>query len=163
MRNAICSVLVVYDVSRFLGSVVRSVVPSVCPVIGSGFSFSFTRVNVVALIFRVASSVLRPFAKLCTSGRPHPCTLSVNVYFALINLLLLTFTRGCFLVLLTIDIMNLNSSIFRPATSEITRVTSKNGGDLTRSVFRINNGKNSTVKPLLTTVVVLPFNRRTVS
>lgn len=63
-------VLVTLDVSRYLGSVLRSIVSTMCPLFGRSLSLDFTRVNLVALICRVSTSIFRPLVKLFFSGHP---------------------------------------------------------------------------------------------
>lgn len=63
-------VLVTLDMSRYLGSLLRSIVSTMCPLFGRSLSLDFTRVKLVALICRVSTSMFRPLANLVFSGHP---------------------------------------------------------------------------------------------
>lgn len=70
MKGVAFSVLVTLDLSRYLGSLLRSILSTSCPLFGSSLKLDFTRVKLVALICRLSTSIFRPVAKVVFSGCP---------------------------------------------------------------------------------------------
>lgn len=162
-QGTVYAILVICCISHFLNDMIQSIVPSIYPILKEKFSFSFSQIGVITLVFQLTSSILQPFTGLAADRRPRPYALSVGMCFTLVGLLTLAFAEHYFTILAAVCIVGFGSSVFHPTASRVTQLASGGKKSLAQSIFQVGGNGGSALGPLLAAIIVLPHGQHAIS
>src|ERR1700744_889982 len=82
-------VLVAVCVCHLLNDTMQSLLPSIYPILKTGYHLNFGQIGLLTLTFQMTASILQPFIGQFTDHRPMPYSLPIGMVFTLGGLLLL--------------------------------------------------------------------------
>src|SRR5580693_9310977 len=88
-EGALLRVLAAVSFCHLINDMMQSLLPSIYPILKSGFHLDFGQIGLLTLTFQMTASILQPFIGLFTDRRPMPYSLPTGMVFTLAGLLLL--------------------------------------------------------------------------
>jgi len=149
-------VLVAISFCHLLNDMVQSLLPSIYPILKSGFHLSFSQIGMIAFVNNVTASLLQPFIGHYTDRRSAPYALPVGMTVTLGGLLLLSFAPTFTLLLLAAALVGVGSAVFHPESSRVARMASGGQHGFAQSFFQLGGSTGSAIGPLLAAFIVLP-------
>ena len=157
------SILFIMGFCHLLNDMIQSVIPAMYPMLKDNFNFTFTQIGTITFVFQLASSIFQPFVGRYADRHPQPYSLSMGMCFTLMGLLLLAFAPNFHTILLAVTIIGCGSSIFHPEASRVTQFASGGKKSLAQSIFQVGGNGGSSIGPLLTALIIVPYGQHAVS
>jgi MFS transporter, FSR family, fosmidomycin resistance protein len=162
-EGTVLKVLVAVSIGHMLNDTMQSLLPSIYPILKTGFHLNFGQIGLLTLMFQMTASILQPFIGQFTDARPMPYSLPGGMVFTLAGLVLLAFAPTFPLLLLAACLIGIGSAIFHPEASRVARLGSGGRHGLAQSVFQVGGNSGQALGPLLAAFVVLPHGQRGVA
>ena len=86
----------------------QALLPSIYPILKTGFHLNFGQIGVLTLTFQMTASILQPFIGHYTDRRPMPYSLPIGMVFTLFGLLLLSVAPTFPILLLAASLMGMS-------------------------------------------------------
>src|ERR1700744_5688132 len=93
-------VLVAVSFCHLMNDMIQSLLPSIYPILKTGFHLNFGQIGLLTLTFQMTASILQPFIGQFTDRRPMPYSLPAGMVVTLAGLVLLAFAPTFPLLLL---------------------------------------------------------------
>lgn len=151
------------SVCHLLNDLNQSLLPSIYPLLKSGFNLTFTQVGLITLTYQVVASILQPVIGFYTDRRPLAYSLSAGMAFTFVGMLMVAWVPTFPLLLLAAAVVGLGSAIFHPESSRVARMASGGQHGFAQSFFQVGGNFGSALGPLLAAFVVLPRGRASVA
>ncbi|MGC2398861.1 MAG: MFS transporter [Acidobacteriaceae bacterium] len=162
-EGTVFKVLVAVSVCHLLNDTMQSLLPSIYPILKTGFHLNFGQIGLLTLMFQMTASILQPFIGQFTDRKPMPYSLPLGMVFTLGGLLMLAVARNFPLLLLAASLIGMGSAVFHPEASRVARLGSGGRFGLAQSVFQVGGNAGQSLGPLLAAFVVLPLGQRGVA
>jgi MFS transporter, FSR family, fosmidomycin resistance protein len=156
-------VLIAVSFCHLLNDTMQSLLPSIYPILKTGFHLNFGQIGLLTLTFQMTASILQPFIGQFTDHKPMPYSLPTGMLFTLTGLLLLSIAPTFPLLLLAASLIGMGSAVFHPESSRVARLASGGRLGLAQSVFQVGGNTGSAIGPLLAAFIVLPHGQRGVA
>ena len=156
-------VLIAVSFCHLMNDTMQSLLPSIYPILKSGFHLNFGQIGLLTLTFQMTASILQPFIGLFTDRRPMPYSLPTGMLFTLAGLLLLAIAPTFPLLLLAASLIGMGSAVFHPESSRVARLASGGRLGMAQSIFQVGGNTGAAIGPLLAAFVVLPHGQRGVA
>jgi MFS transporter, FSR family, fosmidomycin resistance protein len=156
-------VLVAVSFCHLMNDTMQSLLPSIYPILKTGFHLNFGQIGLLTLTFQMTASILQPFIGHFTDHKPMPYSLPAGMVFTLAGLLLLSIAPTFPLLLLAASLIGMGSAVFHPESSRVARLASGGRLGLAQSVFQVGGNTGSAIGPLLAAFIVLPHGQRGVA
>jgi len=153
-------VLVAISFCHLLNDMVQSLLPSIYPILKSGFHLDFAHLGLLTLTYQVVASLLQPIIGQFTDKYPKPYALATGMTSTLCGLLLLAVAPTFHWLLVASCLIGIGSSIFHPESSRIARMASGGKHGFAQSFFQVGGNTGSAIGPLLAAFIVLPQGQR---
>jgi MFS transporter, FSR family, fosmidomycin resistance protein len=152
-------VLAAVSFCHVLNDMMQSLLPSIYPILKSGFHLNFTQIGFITLTFQITASLLQPVIGHYTDRKPMPYSLPIGMVFTLIGLLLLAVAPTFSLLLLAAALIGMGSAVFHPESSRVARMASGGKHGFAQSFFQVGGNTGSAIGPLLAVFIVLPYGQ----
>jgi MFS transporter, FSR family, fosmidomycin resistance protein len=162
-EGTVFRVLAAVSVCHLLNDTMQSLLPSIYPILKTGFHLNFGQIGLLTLTFQMTASILQPFIGQFTDHKPMPYSLPIGMVFTLGGLLLLAVAPNFPLLLLAAGLIGMGSAVFHPEASRVARLGSGGRFGLAQSVFQVGGNAGQALGPLLAAFVVLPLGQRGVA
>src|SRR6201995_3241213 len=136
-------VLVAVSICHLLNDTMQSLLPSIYPILKTGFHLNFGQIGLLTLTFQMTASILQPFIGHFTDHKPMPYSLPTGMLFTLTGLLLLSVAPTFPLLLLAASLIGMGSAVFYPESSRVARLASGGRLGLAQSVFQVGGNTRS--------------------
>src|SRR6201996_9168042 len=117
-------VLAAASAGHLLNDTMQSLLPSIYPILKTGFHLNFSQIGLLTLTFQMTASILQPFVGLFTDRKPMPYSLPIGMVFTLAGLLLLSTAPTFGLLLPAAAFIGMGSAVFHPESSRVARFAS---------------------------------------
>ncbi len=162
VENTVFAILLNISFCHLLNDTIQSLIPSIYPIVKSGFNLNFTQVGLITLTFQTAASLLQPVVGMYTDKRPQPFSLAMGMGLSLIGLLLLAKANTYGLILVSVALIGIGSSIFHPEASKVAYMAGGNRRGLAQSIFQVGGNAGSSIGPLLAALIIEPYGRKNI-
>src|SRR5258708_1985197 len=152
-------VLAAVSFCHVLNDMMQSLLPSIYPILKSGFHLNFTQIGFITLTFQITASLLQPVIGHYTDRNPMPYSLPIGMVFTLVGLLLLAIAPTFSLLLLAAALIGIGSAVFHPESSRVARMASGGKHGFAQSFFQVGGNTGSAIGPLLAVFIVLPYGQ----
>jgi MFS transporter, FSR family, fosmidomycin resistance protein len=156
-------ILAAASFGHLLNDTMQALLPSIYPILKTGFHLNFGQIGVLTLTFQMTASILQPFIGHFTDRKPMPYSLPIGMVFTLVGLLLLSVAPTFAILLLAASLMGMGSAVFHPESSRVARLASGGRYGMAQSFFQVGGNSGSAIGPLLAAFVVLPHGQRGVA
>lgn len=153
------SIIALICSAHLINDATQSLLPSIYPILQKTYALNFLQIGVITAMFQVTGSLMQPLIGYYADKKPMPRLLSSSFLFALIGLLILSYTNNYYLFLLGSALLGLASSLFHPEASRITRFASGGKYGFAQSMFQIGGNTGTAVGPLLAAVFIYKQNQ----
>jgi MFS transporter, FSR family, fosmidomycin resistance protein len=162
-EGTVFKVLVAVSFCHLLNDTMQSLLPSIYPILKTGFHLNFGQIGLLTLTFQMTASILQPFIGHFTDRKPLPYSLPIGMVFTLAGLLLLAVAPNFALLLVAASMIGMGSAVFHPESSRVARLASGGRLGMAQSVFQVGGNTGSALGPLLAAFVVLPHGQKGVA
>src|SRR6201995_5807895 len=162
-EGTVVRILVAVSFGHMLNDMIQSLLPSIYPILKTGFLLNFGQIGLLTLTFQMTASILQPFIGHFTDHNPLPYSLPAGMVFTLTGLLLLSIAPTFPLLLLAASLIGMGSAVFHPESSRVARLASGGKLGLAQSVFQVGGNTGAAIGPLLAAFIVLPHGQRGVA
>jgi FSR family fosmidomycin resistance protein-like MFS transporter len=159
LQATVYPILFAVSLSHLLNDLLQSVIPSMFPLLKEKYHLSFSQVGLITFVFQITASILQPFVGSFTDKRPQPYSFAIGMFFSISGIILLAFSTGFSVILLSVGLVGMGSSIFHPEASKLAFYASGGKRGLAQSIFQLGGNAGSAVGPLLVAAVVIPFGQ----
>src|SRR5271156_1021929 len=99
-EGTLIRVLAAVSFCHLINDMIQSLLPSIYPILKSGFHLNFSQIGLITLTFQITASLLQPFIGMFTDKRPLPYSLPIGMGCTLVGIVLLAFapTFGLLLI-----------------------------------------------------------------
>jgi MFS transporter, FSR family, fosmidomycin resistance protein len=149
-------VLAAVSFCHLINDMIQSLLPSIYPILKSGFHLNFGQIGLITLTFQITASLLQPFIGLFTDRRPMPYSLPIGMASTLVGLVMLAYAPSFGLLLVAASLFGIGSAIFHPESSRVARMASGGKHGLAQSFFQVGGNTGSAIGPLLAALIILP-------
>src|ERR1700743_2027091 len=147
-EGTVIKVLVAVSFCHMLNDTMQSLLPSIYPILKTGFHLNFGQIGLLTLTFQMTASILQPFIGQFTDRRPMPYSLPAGMVVTLAGLLLLAVAPTFALLLVAASLIGIGSAIFHPESSRVARLGSGGRLGLAQSVFQVGGNSGQALGPL---------------
>jgi FSR family fosmidomycin resistance protein-like MFS transporter len=149
-------VLAAVSACHLINDMVQSLLPSMFPILKTGFHLDFSQIGLIALTFQTTASLLQPLIGHFTDRRPLPFSLPVGMASTLLGLGMLAYAPSFGLLLVAAALFGVGSAVFHPESSRVSRMASGGRDGFAQSFFQVGGNTGSAFGPLLAALIVLP-------
>jgi FSR family fosmidomycin resistance protein-like MFS transporter len=149
--------------SHFLNDTMKSLIPSVYPILKDNYALTFAQIGMITLVFQVTASLLQPVIGHMTDRKAQPFSLAIGMGATFAGLLLLSGAHDYVMILVAAAMVGLGSAVFHPESARIARLASGGRYGFAQSVFQIGGNLGSAMGPVLAALIVVPFGQPSIS
>lgn len=149
--------------AHLLNDMIQAMLPSVFPMLKTGFALSFGQIGIIALVYQVTASLLQPWIGLYTDKHPKPYLLPSGMGMTLIGIALLATASTYGMLLVAAAVVGVGSATFHPEASRIARLASGGRFGTAQSTFQVGGNTGSAIGPLLTAAIVVPHGQSAIA
>ena len=149
-------VLAAVSACHLINDMVQSLLPSMFPILKTGFHLDFSQIGLIALTFQTTASLLQPVIGHFTDRRPLPFSLPLGMTTTMAGLVMLAYAPTFPLLLLAAALFGIGSAVFHPESSRVARLASGGRDGFAQSFFQVGGNTGSAFGPLLAALLVLP-------
>ncbi|MCP1576236.1 MFS family permease [Herbaspirillum rubrisubalbicans] len=158
----VMSILLACGGAHLINDMIQALLPSIYPMLKTGYGLSFTQVGLITLTFQVTASLLQPWIGMYTDRHPQPWLLPCGAVATLLGIVLLALAGSFEAFLLAAALIGIGSSTFHPEASRIARMASGGRFGLAQSTFQVGGNAGSAFGPLLAAAIVVPYGQTNV-
>lgn len=155
----VMSIILACGGAHLINDMIQALLPSIYPMLKSGYGLSFTQVGLITLTFQVTASLLQPWIGMYTDRHPQPWLLPSGAVATLVGIVLLALAGSFGAFLLAAALIGVGSSTFHPEASRIARMASGGRFGLAQSTFQVGGNAGSAFGPLLAAAIVVPYGQ----
>lgn len=155
----VMSILLACGGAHLINDMIQALLPSIYPMLKTGYGLSFTQVGLITLTFQVTASLLQPWIGMYTDRHPQPWLLPCGAVATLIGIVLLALAGSFPAFLVAAALIGIGSSTFHPEASRIARMASGGRFGLAQSTFQVGGNAGSAFGPLLAAAIVVPYGQ----
>lgn len=159
----VMSILLACGGAHLINDMIQALLPSIYPMLKTGYGLSFTQVGLITLTFQVTASLLQPWIGMYTDRHPQPWLLPCGAVATLLGIVLLALAGSFEAFLLAAALIGIGSSTFHPEASRIARMASGGRFGLAQSTFQVGGNAGSAFGPLLAAAIVVPYGQTNVA
>jgi FSR family fosmidomycin resistance protein-like MFS transporter len=159
-EGTLLRVLAAASFCHLVNDMVQSLLPSMYPILKSGFHLNFSQIGLMTLVFQLTASLLQPFIGHFTDRRPMPYSLPIGMTVSLAGLVLLAFAPTFGMLLIAASLFGVGSAVFHPESSRVARMASGGRHGFAQAFFQVGGNTGSAIGPLLAAFLVLPLGQR---
>jgi FSR family fosmidomycin resistance protein-like MFS transporter len=159
-EGTLIRVLAAVSFCHLINDMIQSLLPSIYPILKSGFHLDFSQIGLITLTFQITASLLQPFIGMFTDKRPLPYSLPIGMSCTLVGLVMLAFAPTFGLLLVAASLFGVGSAVFHPESSRVARMASGGKHGFAQSFFQVGGNTGSAIGPLLAAFLVLPLGQR---
>ncbi len=159
----VMSIILACGGAHLINDMIQALLPSIYPMLKTGYGLSFTQVGLITLTFQVTASLLQPWIGMYTDRHPKPWLLPSGAVATLIGIVLLSMAGSFGAFLLAAALIGIGSSTFHPEASRIARMASGGRFGLAQSTFQVGGNAGSAFGPLLAAAIVVPYGQGNVA
>ncbi|UIN23834.1 MFS transporter [Herbaspirillum frisingense] len=153
------SILLACGGAHLINDMIQALLPSIYPMLKTGYGLSFTQVGLITLTFQVTASLLQPWIGMYTDRHPQPWLLPTGAVATLVGIVLLALAGSFSAFLVAAALIGIGSSTFHPEASRIARMASGGRFGLAQSTFQVGGNAGSAFGPLLAAAIVVPYGQ----
>ncbi len=157
--NTVYPVLFAISVSHLLNDTIQALLPSIYPLLKSGYQLSFSQLGLITLTFQLSASLLQPIVGLVTDRKSLPFSLPIGMSFTGIGLISLANASSFPLILLSAGMIGSGSAIFHPESSRIAHMAAGKRRGFAQSLFQVGGNAGSAIGPLLAALIIVPHGQ----
>ena len=158
-EGTLIRVLAAVSFCHLINDMIQSLLPSIYPILKSGFHLNFSQIGLITLTFQITASLLQPFIGMFTDKRPLPYSLPIGMGCTLVGIVLLAFAPTFGLLLIAASLFGVGSAVFHPESSRVARMASGGKHGFAQSFFQVGGNTGSAIGPLLAAFLVLPMGQ----
>jgi FSR family fosmidomycin resistance protein-like MFS transporter len=155
-EGALLRVLAAVSFCHLINDMMQSLLPSIYPILKSGFHLDFGQIGLITLTFQITASLLQPFIGMFTDRRPMPYSLPIGMACTLVGLVMLAYAPSFGMLLVAASLFGVGSAIFHPESSRVARMASGGKHGFAQSFFQVGGNTGSAIGPLLAAFIILP-------
>lgn len=159
-EQTLLRVLAAASFCHLVNDMVQSLLPSMYPILKSGFHLNFSQIGLMTLVFQLTASLLQPFIGHFTDRRPLPYSLPIGMTISLGGLVLLAYAPTFNILLVAAALFGVGSAVFHPESSRVARMASGGKHGFAQSFFQVGGNTGSAIGPLLAAFLILPIGQR---
>lgn len=159
----VMSIILACGGAHLINDMIQALLPSIYPMLKTGYGLSFTQVGLITLTFQVTASLLQPWIGMYTDRHPQPWLLPTGAVATLVGIVLLALAGSFHAFLLAAALIGIGSSTFHPEASRIARMASGGRFGLAQSTFQVGGNAGSAFGPLLAAAIVVPYGQGNVA
>ncbi|EIJ48301.1 fosmidomycin resistance protein [Herbaspirillum sp. GW103] len=159
----VMSIILACGGAHLINDMIQALLPSIYPMLKTGYGLSFTQVGLITLTFQVTASLLQPWIGMYTDRHPQPWLLPSGAVATLSGIVLLALAGSFGAFLLAAALIGIGSSTFHPEASRIARMASGGRFGLAQSTFQVGGNAGSAFGPLLAAAIVVPYGQGNVA
>src|SRR5687767_12429788 len=153
-------VLMAISFSHLLNDTIQSLIPSLYPLVKTGYNLNFTQIGIITLTFNIAASLLQPFVGAYTDKRPQPFSLAIGMSITLVGLIVLGWAPHYSILLVAVALIGIGSAIFHPEASKVAYLAAGAKRGLAQSIFQVGGNAGSALGPLLAAIIIMPHGQK---
>src|SRR5690606_15485926 len=131
------SVLFAISFSHLLNDTIQALLPSVYPLLKSGYQLSFSQLGLITLTFQLSASLLQPIVGLVTDRKSLAFSLPIGMSFTGIGLISLAYASSFPWILVSAGLIGSGSAIFHPESSRIAHMAAGRRRGFAQSLFQV--------------------------
>ncbi|MDR6585219.1 MFS transporter [Herbaspirillum sp. BH-1] len=155
----VMSIILACGGAHLINDMIQALLPSIYPMLKTGYGLSFTQVGLITLTFQVTASLLQPWIGMYTDRHPQPWLLPTGAVATLVGIVLLALAGSFSAFLVAAALIGIGSSTFHPEASRIARMASGGRFGLAQSTFQVGGNAGSAFGPLLAAAIVVPYGQ----
>ncbi|MBP1315238.1 FSR family fosmidomycin resistance protein-like MFS transporter [Herbaspirillum sp. 1173] len=159
----VMSIILACGGAHLINDMIQALLPSIYPMLKTGYGLTFTQVGLITLTFQVTASLLQPWIGMYTDRHPQPWLLPTGAVATLVGIVLLALAGSFTAFLLAAALIGIGSSTFHPEASRIARMASGGRFGLAQSTFQVGGNAGSAFGPLLAAAIVVPYGQGNVA
>jgi FSR family fosmidomycin resistance protein-like MFS transporter len=144
---------------HMLNDSMQSVVPSILPAMQRSLHLTYTQIGLVIFALNMTSSVLQPAIGIFSDRRPSPFMLPLGMLLSLVGLAGIAFAPNYGALLAAVVFVGLGSAIFHPEGSKVVYLAAGDRRGLAQSIYQVGGNGGSSLQPLMTRYLFLPFGQ----
>jgi len=159
-EGTLIRVLAAVSFCHLINDMIQSLLPSIYPILKSGFHLNFSQIGLITLTFQITASLLQPFIGIFTDKQPMPYSLPIGMGCTLVGIVMLAFAPTFALLLIAASLFGVGSAVFHPESSRVARMASGGKHGFAQSFFQVGGNTGSAIGPLLAAFLVLPMGQK---
>jgi FSR family fosmidomycin resistance protein-like MFS transporter len=156
VEKTVFPILFAISFSHLLNDTIQSLIPAIYPIVKNTYHLTFSQIGLITLTFQMAASLFQPFVGMYTDRKPQPYSLAVGMTFTLCGLIMLAFSNGFYMMLVSVAFVGTGSSVFHPEASRMASAASGGRRGLAQSIFQLGGNAGSSIGPLLAAWIIVP-------
>lgn len=152
-------VVLAVSLIHMLNDSMQSVVPAVLPVLRESLALSYVQIGVVIFALNITSSILQPVIGMYSDRKPSPFMLPLGMLMSLIGMVGIAFAPNYASLLASVVCVGLGSAVFHPEGSKVVYLAAGERRGLAQSIYQVGGNGGSSLQPLMTRYVFLPFGQ----
>jgi FSR family fosmidomycin resistance protein-like MFS transporter len=120
---------------------------------------TYTQIGLVIFALNMTSSVLQPAIGIFSDRRPSPFMLPLGMLLSLVGLAGIAFAPNYGALLAAVVFVGLGSAIFHPEGSKVVYLAAGDRRGLAQSIYQVGGNGGSSLQPLMTRYLFLPFGQ----
>lgn len=156
VEKTVFPILFAISFSHLLNDTIQSLIPAIYPIVKNTYHLTFSQIGLITLTFQMAASLFQPFVGMYTDRKPQPYSLAVGMTFTLCGLVMLAFSNGFYMMLISVAFVGTGSSVFHPEASRMASAASGGRRGLAQSIFQLGGNAGSSIGPLLAAWIIVP-------
>lgn len=156
VEKTVFPILFAISFSHLLNDTIQSLIPAIYPIVKNTYHLTFSQIGLITLTFQMAASLFQPFVGMYTDRKPQPYSLAVGMTFTLCGLVMLAFSNGFYMMLVSVAFVGTGSSVFHPEASRMASAASGGRRGLAQSIFQLGGNAGSSIGPLLAAWIIVP-------
>lgn len=153
-NNGVWYIIILLCGVHFINDTTQALLPAIYPTLQQTYSLSLLQLGVITATFQLTGSLLQPMVGYYGDKKSIALALASCFIFALIGIIILSYTKNYYCFILGSAFFGLASSIFHPEAARIARFASGGKYGTAQSTFQIGGNLGTAIAPLLAALFI---------
>lgn len=145
---------------HLLNDLIQGVLQPLFPLIKETQHLDYGQVGFIMFAFQITSSLFQPIIGSITDKYPQPYSFSFGMLFAIVGIIVLSYSENFTMTLAAACCIGLASSVFHPEASRVAYSASGGRRSLAQAIFQLGGNAGTALGPVLVALCVLPFGQK---
>lgn len=145
---------------HLLNDLIQGVLQPLFPLIKETQHLDYGQIGFIMFAFQITSSLFQPIVGSITDKYPQPYSFSFGMLFAIVGIIVLSYSENFTMTLAAACCIGLASSVFHPEASRVAYSASGGRRSLAQAIFQLGGNGGTALGPVLVALCVLPFGQK---